>query len=130
MANWLSGLARAFGVTSLPPIPPVLLWNIAHFDMRSPGTIALDETFIQGLVVQVPFDPSKDFVEIDPPGPIGLLLTRLHFKTVLVGYGNNIKDVLVTIPAPSSSASSSAAPSSLPKAGPMCSWPSSPPSAQ
>jgi hypothetical protein len=124
LANELSGLAQAFGVTSLPPIPPLVLWNSAHFDIRSSGTIALDETFIQGgLPVQVPFDSSKDFVEIDPVTPIGLLLTQLHFKTVLVGYGNNIMDVFVSIPTTSSnsstSATTSAATSSFPKAGPM-----------
>jgi hypothetical protein len=125
LANELSGLAQAFGVTSLPPIPPLALWNSAHFDVRSPGSIAREEVFIQGgFPVQVPFDPSKDYIEIDPAGPVGNLLNTLNFKTVLVGYGNNIMDVLVVIPTTSSNsspstASPSTASSSLPKAGPM-----------
>jgi hypothetical protein len=130
LANMLSGLAQAFGLTSLPPIPPLVLWNSAHWDVRSPGSIAREEAFIQGLVLQVPLDPSKDFIEIDPEGPLGSLLARLRFKTVLVGYGNNITDVLVSVPAPSSNPSPSAGPSSRPQAGPMCVWPGSPPRAQ
>jgi hypothetical protein len=126
LANFLSGLAQAFGVSSLPPIPPLVLWNSAHFDVRSRGSIARDESFIQGLVVQVPLDPNKDYLDIDPTGPIGGLLNTLHFKTVLAGYASNITDVFVSIPAPSSNASTSAAPSSTASASAA---PSSPPNA-
>jgi hypothetical protein len=124
LANMLSGLAQAFGVPSLPPLSPVVLWNTAYWDVRSPGSIARSETFIQGFPVQVPLDSCKDYLDIDPVGPIGNLLNQLHFKTVLVGYGNNITDVFVNLSAPPSNASSSTAqsspPSSPPKAGPMC----------